>query len=473
MATTELAFALYGRPAGLITRRGGSLRLTYDAAYAQSPDATPLSVSMPVGIGDSWGNRFVEAHLRGLLPDHAEVRARWAAHSGVRDRDTLGLLAAIGTDVAGGAVFAPPAQLDEVLERPGGWEPVPDAWIARRLRDLRSDPAAWHEDEDHWSLAGGQAKFTLALHRGRWGVTTGAAPSTHIVKPGIGHIPAQGLTEHVSMRALALAGLDVAASSFRLFEDQPALVVERFDRRTTPGGQVLRIHQEDLLQALALDPTRKYEDDRGPTLQTIANLLRTHLDDDGIRSFATQVIANTVLGAPDAHAKNYGLLLAGPTVKLTPAYDVSSGLMGDATGHLRYRTYAHAIGGERRIGEVAGRHWDRFARLLGLDPTWVRTRVADLAMSLPRGFARALDELDPSTPGLDTVGGVVLPRVKALAERTLELLDDTHTSTIAPLGSRAAQTFLDTLDSTEATASDGAHGSSTEGAGGFGFDAGV
>lgn len=50
MATTELAFALYGRPAGLITRRGGSLRLTYDAAYAQSPDATALSVSMPVGI---------------------------------------------------------------------------------------------------------------------------------------------------------------------------------------------------------------------------------------------------------------------------------------------------------------------------------------------------------------------------------------------------------------------------------------
>lgn len=274
------------------------------------------------------------------------------------------------------------------------------------------------------------------------------------------------------MRALALAGLDVAASSFRLFEDQPALVVERFDRRSTPGGQVLRIHQEDLLQALALDPTRKYEDDRGPTLQTIANLLRTHLDDDGIRSFATQVIANTVLGAPDAHAKNYGLLLAGPTVKLTPAYDVSSGLMGDATGHLRYRTHAHAIGGERRIGEVGGHHWDRFARLLGLDPTWVRTRVADLAVSLPRGFARALDELDPSTPGLDTVGGVVLPRVEALAERTLDLLDDTHTSTSAPVRPRAERTFLDTLDSTEATASDGDHGSSTEGAGGFGFDAG-
>lgn len=455
MATTELAFALYGHRAGLITRRGATLRLTYDTTYAESRDATPLSLSMPVGAGNSWGNRFVEAHLRGLLPDHADVRARWAARFGLRDRDTLGLVAAIGTDVAGGAVFASPDDLDDVLSRPGGWEPAPDARIARRLRELRSDPAAWHEDQDHWSLAGGQAKFTLALRRGRWGVATGSSPSTHIVKPGIGHIPAQALTEHVSMRALALAGLDVATSSFHLFEDQPAILVERFDRRTMPDGRVLRVHQEDLLQALALDPARKYEDDHGPTLQTIANLLRNHLDEDGMRSFATQVIANTVLGAPDAHAKNYGLLLAGSTVRLAPAYDVSTGLMGDATGRLRYRRYAHAIGGERRIGEVTGRNWDRFARILGLDPQWVRTRVAELATTLPQGFARAVDELDPATPGLDTVGGLVLPRVEALATHTLELLDDAHGMPSAAVRTRTRRAFLDVLDGPGPEAADG------------------
>lgn len=93
----------------------------------------------------------------------------------MRDRDTLGLVAAIGLDCAGGAVFAPDDELDDALMRGGEVEPVDEAAIAARLRVLREDNAAWHEDDEHWSLAGGQGKFTLARSGDQWCLATSGA----------------------------------------------------------------------------------------------------------------------------------------------------------------------------------------------------------------------------------------------------------------------------------------------------------
>ena len=68
-------------------------------------------------------------------------------------------------------------------------------------------------------------------------------------------------------------GLRVATTQYMEFEDQPAIVVTRFDRRER-NGVWERIHQEDLCQALALDPSRKYETDGGPGVARMASLLR-------------------------------------------------------------------------------------------------------------------------------------------------------------------------------------------------------
>src|SRR5450756_1017382 len=129
---------MYRLRVGTIDRTGPRLTFTYDDRYAAEPNPTPLSLSMPVS-SQPYTNRWVEAHLRGLLPDHADVRQRWAAHFGVRDRDTFGLIRAIGADTAGGAVYVTEDQADAALAGNGWLEPYTDHEIADRLRRLRAD----------------------------------------------------------------------------------------------------------------------------------------------------------------------------------------------------------------------------------------------------------------------------------------------------------------------------------------------
>ncbi|OLT50991.1 HipA N-terminal domain-containing protein [Cellulosimicrobium sp. CUA-896] len=85
----RLAFALYGRVAGIIERDGGATTLRYSPEHLSLREPTPLSLSMPVS-STTYRARPVEAYLRGLLPDHEEVRERWARKAGVRPGDTLG-----------------------------------------------------------------------------------------------------------------------------------------------------------------------------------------------------------------------------------------------------------------------------------------------------------------------------------------------------------------------------------------------
>ncbi|MDR1185063.1 MAG: type II toxin-antitoxin system HipA family toxin [Coriobacteriales bacterium] len=438
----RVAFALYGKPAGVISRDGGTMGLNYYPEYLAAPTATPLSLSLPLSTA-SHPARPIEAFLRGLLPDHAEVRRRWAEAFGLRDRDTLGLIAAIGMDCAGGAIFATEDRLSEALERPGSIVPFSEEEIGRHLARLRLDDAAWHDTEnEHWSLAGGQSKFTVAkTDDGAWGKPLGAAPSTHIIKPGISRIPAQALVEHVSMRSLALLGENVATSEYREFAGEPAVVVKRFDRLTDRADKPLRLHSEDLVQSFGLDPERKYEAKKGPGVAKIIALLRQRADEGSATRFIRAIIINYLLGAPDAHAKNYSVLLVGRQVTLAPLYDVASGFIADPiTGMLRYPRHAMSIGGETCFGEVGSRQWSKFAATAGLTSEEVLTTVSEIATSLPDALSDAIKELPGKPSGIKILKKELLPRVALHSKHTLTLLNSTETSRTLKRGA-----FFDSL----------------------------
>ena len=114
----RIAFALYGEVAGIIERDAGRTTLRYLSEYRATENPTPLSLSMPVAA-TTYTARPVDAYLKGLLPDHHEVRRRWARKAGVRDGDTLGLVAHVGLDVAGGAVFAAEDAIAEAFSSSG------------------------------------------------------------------------------------------------------------------------------------------------------------------------------------------------------------------------------------------------------------------------------------------------------------------------------------------------------------------
>lgn len=416
MAVHELHVSIYGRHAGVITRSGGKVRFAYDEAYATDSGATPLSLSLPLESIE-YERRPVLAYLDGLLPDHVHVRSRWAQEHGVTEGDVLSLIGAVGLDVAGAVQF----RTDQTAAEPvGALRRIDEDELEQRIRHLREDGVDWAagDAEASWSLAGAQSKFTLARDGGHWAIPTGSAPSTHILKPGITALEDQALIEHVSMRALSAAGLEVAHTEYVEFGAEPAILIERYDRRTMRS--TVRIHQEDLTQAFALMPERKYEDKGGPGLQQIGQLLGAN-DPDGRGRFADAIIANYLIGAPDAHAKNYSLLLVRRSARLAPLYDVASGLTYRKDGSLRFTKAAMSIGGERRFGAVLPEHWRKAAKNLGVDGDALLERVRELASAIPDALRDEVERL-PHEAARQRLRGTLVPAAAKLSSETLESL---------------------------------------------------
>src|SRR5208282_4285018 len=166
-------------------------------------------------------------------------------------------------------------------------EPGKLAWlsedeIAERLRALRADHSAWRAatDTGQFSLAGAQPKTALLFERGRWGVPSGRTPTTHILKPPTGEWDGHAENEHFCLLLARASRLVVPNSSVGRFGDEMAIVIERYDRLRSAGGW-LRVHQEDMCQALGLHPARKYEKDGGPGVRRIADFLREHSSNPG------------------------------------------------------------------------------------------------------------------------------------------------------------------------------------------------
>jgi serine/threonine-protein kinase HipA len=418
---TKLAFALYGRRAGTIERIGGAFNLVYDDDYLRDQAATPLSLSLPL-LTKTRNSRQVEAYLRGLLPDNETVRRRWAHSFGLKDRDTFGLIAKIGRDCAGGAIFAPEEDLENALKDAGSLEPVSEEQIGEHLRLLRTDDAAWHQYEgEHWSLAGGQSKFTLVKTIHGWAVPAGTTPSTHIIKPGISNQPAQAMTEHVTMRALARLGLNVAQSEYLEFDGEPAIIVSRFDRLQTESGHTMRVHSEDLVQSFGIDPSKKYEADGGPGAVQIASLLGSTTKDDSLERFIRALVANYLIAAPDAHAKNYSLLLAQQAVSLAPIYDVATGLLAvnKVTGELRYGRAAMAIGGQSHLGQLKSSNLKRFANNIGFDSEKIMTNFTQMANQIPDALSDAIKELPNNVEGYKLLSGQLPAKAKLYTKQAV------------------------------------------------------
>lgn len=103
-----------------------------------------------------------------------------------------------------------------------------------------------------------------------------------------------------------------------------AIAVERYDRRhQSAEGPVLRVHQEDMCQALGIPPTAKYQSEGGPSPEQIIDLLRTevrpaHTAEAQVADFVDALALNWIIAGTDAHAKNYSPLLSGARVRLAP-----------------------------------------------------------------------------------------------------------------------------------------------------------
>ncbi len=412
----ELAVILGGDVVATVVRtRAGVLRLTYTG----DGDGTPLSLSLPPG-DVSHAGAPVDAYLDGLLPEGDDVRrAIGRAHHADPD-DLLDLLSAVGKDCAGAVQLCPPDDVPATLARTGSLTPCPDGDIEARLDAMDMDEgASWTMPGEHWSLGGTQGKLALRRQDGAWFVPQGAEPTTHIVKPGIRRLRAQALVEHFSMHAARLAGLGAAVTEYASFRSRAAVVVTRFDRVRDGAGTVRRLHQEDLCQALG---TRaKYEEYGGPSAARICRLLRDASSTPraaraNVWAFLDGFVLNTVLGAPDAHARNYAVLLDRDDVTLAPLYDVATGLAYEQPDERRVASMS--VGGTFAFAAVDVGAWRRLAEEVRVDPDELVGRAREIAATIPDAVERALEEAGDGAEATE-LRNRLMPAVRAHAARVV------------------------------------------------------
>jgi serine/threonine-protein kinase HipA len=385
--TNQLIVLLGGQQVGIIDHKSGRLSLVYSQKWRTDPNSYPLSLSMPLA-SQEHGHARIEPFLWGLLPDNDRVLQSWGRRFQVSPRNVFRLITHVGEDCAGAVQFVTPERLEAMLKEPASQEVewLSEEDVAERLRALRADHSAGRSAQDtgQFSLAGAQPKTALLFDRKRWGVPSGRVPTTHILKPPAGEWDGHAENEHFSLQLARAADLIVPNSTVSHFGNEIAFVVERYDR-VRNGRQWLRIHQEDMCQALGIHPARKYESEGGPGPRTIVELLRAQSNNPGedVASFVDALIFNWLIAGTDAHAKNYSLLLGdGGAVRFAPLYDLASVLPYQKIDLLKAKL-AMKIGGEYRLRNIGLRQWQRFAKELHLEEDKLIDRLRTMARAFP------------------------------------------------------------------------------------------
>jgi len=411
--TTQLIALANGREMGTITYRNARVSLVYDELWRQDPNSYPLSLSMPLASAQH-GHSRIEPFLWGLLPDNDRVLETWGRRFQVSPRNPFRLIANVGEDCAGAVQFVRPERLEPLRTEPAAREVewLTEDDLAERLRTLRADHAAWRTatDTGQFSLAGAQPKTALLYQRRRWGIPSGRTPTTHILKPPTGEWDGHAENEHFCLKLARACGLVVPNSSVERFRNEIAIVIERYDR-VIIAGQRLRVHQEDMCQAVGLHPTRKYENEGGPGVRRIVELLRQNSSavDEDVQAFLDAIAFNWLIAGTDGHAKNYALLLGGQgNVRLAPFYDLAS-ILPYRNVRLAKAKLAMKIGGEYRLPNIGLRQWRRLAEDIRIGEEALIARVRAMAVRLPDLIAAVRKEVEAA--------GLNHPILRALAQR--------------------------------------------------------
>ena len=431
MVPQSLYVIIAGKPAGVLSQDATGV-ITF--RYFDDYDGIPLSIRMPTG-NTVYRQEVIKPYLFGLLPDDEAQRKAIARDFGCRPNNPVALLSHIGLDCPGAVQFceANAEALRTAIQRVGSYVRLSEGDIARRLRSIRSsDGDSWIAQGERWSLAGNQGKFALALHEGQWCACHGSAATTHIFKNGVVGYSLQALNEYVCMRTATRCGVIAADVSYRFFENEPALIITRYDR-VERQQSTYRLHQEDLCQALGVYPDQKYTSDGGPTTYDVLGLLAATGANAtaNLRTFTEQLFFNYLIGAPDAHAKNYSLILsAGNSSALAPLYDVASGLAYE--GMARKGRLAMAIGGENRFMRVGRTALERYAgarsakvaeamRTAGLDYDGCKETILALARRIPPAMEEVFEE---AIVGMGELREHLLPPIRESCEAAVRMLGE-------------------------------------------------
>lgn len=419
-------------------RARGDMELQYDQSWLTSPAGRPLSLSLPFNFGNEPLKGDPVAHyFEGLLPDSEAIRKRVATRFKTGTTEAFDLLSAIGRDCVGALQLLEDGQEPTGLDHVEGVE-VDEELIERHLLEVitpdRFQGARDPDDDFRISLAGAQEKDAFVRWHGKWLKPRGATPTTHIFKLPLGLVGGRRANfstsvdnEWLCLRLLAAYGLPTARADIATFGSQRVLVVERFDRSVArDGSRLLRLMQEDFCQATGTSPLLKYENEGGPGLAELFNLVQqsTAAEQD-LRTLMASQILFWMLRAPDGHGKNFSIQIqAGQAgrFRLTPLYDVMSAypVIGDGPNQWAARDVklAMALLGKSRhyqVHTIQRRHFNSTARKVGYGDS-AEPLIKEIVERTPQAIAQVQAELPPGfrQEVVDKVLGGLLQAARAL-----------------------------------------------------------
>ena len=367
----NLIVYLHGEKVGTLRQDdSGLLQFSYDQTWLETPNAMPLSRSLPLQSG-GFSAKSTRAFFAGILPEEGP-RERIAEILGISSSNDFAMLERLGGECAGAvnlrpegdaATHAGTAQHRELSEQE----------LERLVAELPNRPLMADVDGLRLSLAGAQDKLPVVVHRDGICLPLGDIPSTHILKPEPDRFPGLAVNELFCMTLAHAVRLNVSRVEVRAIGTKPCVLVERYDRKTDDTGLTTRIHQEDFCQALGFPPERKYQAEGGPTLADCVSLLRDWSTAPvvDILAFINGVIFNVLIGNADAHGKNYSLLYLQGGRRLSPYYDLVCTLAWPSLS----KNLAMKIGGCDSVNAFTIGDWKKMANKTGLSWPMLRERM--------------------------------------------------------------------------------------------------
>ena len=320
-----LKLTLHGRLVGYLAGfHNGRNVLSFAEEFKKDPGRPTFSLITHPGFSHSdkvmaepWvKNQRLHPTLSNLLPE-GSLRELIVQGLKVHVDSEFHIFAYLGEDLPG-ALVAEPMEPED----------VPDSVLTAhgKAKAVKFDKTT---QENKFSLAGVQMKFSMKEKDGRYNLSKGDALGDWIIKtPSTKHkdVP---VNEYTAMQLASLAGVDIPEiklveldkldnlPQINLPDEALAFAIKRFDR-----NENARIHVEDFAQVLVKYPQQKYN---SANSGQIGRILYQYSGDglSDAQQFARRLLVNILLANGDAHLKNWSLLYSDQvTPRLSPAYDI-------------------------------------------------------------------------------------------------------------------------------------------------------
>jgi len=375
----KLQVFLNDRPVGILrSDKKRRFVFQYHREYLGTPDAHPLSLSLPLRESP-FEEDLARPFFSNLLPE-GDIRSAIAKFVRVSGKNDMALLEKIGGECAGAVSVLPEGVVPDTK---GGYIRISRDELDSMMAADTVRPLLINRKELRLSLAGAQDKLPVFIKDGEYFLPTGNMPSSHIIKPRNRYFEGTVRNEAFCMRLAKAAGLPVPECYIRKSGKNIAYMVERYDRARDAEQNISRIHQEDFCQAMGYLPDQKYESEGGPGLSDCFSLLQKFGTQPiaDTKHFVEWVIFNFLIGNADAHAKNISLLFRHGKTYLAPFYDLMSTLVYPELS----QKMSMKIGKENRYKWTRKRHWERFAKGIGVRPRFVFAIAETMAERLKTG----------------------------------------------------------------------------------------